>query len=321
MSRILKALSALSAALLMSIALAGAVRAQDAAPAQPEAPAATPAAPVDPDTVLAKVGDTTITQREVDLAKDAFANELANVPQAQQRSVLVDAVVNMQLLAQAAHDQGLDSSSEFDAQLAFLKLQALRNAYVDKTIVGSLTDAELQQGYQDLVVKGFKPEPQVRARHILVDTKEEAEKIIGELDKGAKFEDLAKQSKDPSGQNGGDLGFFGKGQMVPEFEQAAFALEPGQYTKEPVKSQFGWHVIKVEEKRMSAPPAFTDVEGQLRNYLLRQKFDTTLTALRDKYPVQILDPTVTPLPPTDGGAPAGDAPAGDAPAGDGGTGK
>ena len=92
----------------------------------------------------------------------------------------------------------------------------------------------------------------MHARHILVDTKEEAEKIIDDLKGGASFEELAKQSKDPSGQNGGDLGFFGEGQMVPEFEKAAFALEPGQFTQEPVQTQFGWHVIKVEEKRMSA---------------------------------------------------------------------
>ena len=162
--------------------------------------------------------------------------------------------------------------------------------------MGSRTPS-LQDGYQSLVVKAHKPVPQVRARHILVDTKEEAEKIIEELKGGADFAELAKQSKDPSGQNGGDLGFFGAGQMVPEFEKAAFALEPGQFTQEPVKSQFGWHVIKVEEKRMSEPPSFAEVEAQLRNYLMRQKFETVLAGLRDKYPVEIVDQPAAPAAP------------------------
>ncbi len=220
--------------------------------------------------------------------------------------MLIDAVVNMQLLAQAASDEKLGEGPDFDAQVAFLRLQALRNLYVEHVIMNGLTDEELQEGYQNLVVKSFKPAPQVRARHILVDTKEEAEKIIEELKGGASFEDLAKQSKDPSGQNGGDLGFFGEGQMVPEFEKAAFALEPGQFTQEPVQTQFGWHVIKVEEKRMSQPPAFADVETQLRNYLIRQKFDTVLAGLRDKYPVEIVDQAAAPAAPD---APADATPA------------
>jgi peptidyl-prolyl cis-trans isomerase C len=294
-------------ALLAVGAAVDAVRAEDAKPAPAaETPAAEPAR--DPDAVVAKVGDATVTERELQIAKDAFTTELAKVPQEQWRSVLIDAVVNMELLAHAASDEKLGEGPDFDAQVAFLRLQALRNLYVEHAIVNGITDAELQDGYQTLVVKSFKPAPQIRARHILVDTKEEAEKIIEQLKAGASFEELAKQSKDPSGQNGGDLGFFGAGQMVPEFEKAAFALEPGQFTQEPVQSQFGWHVIKVEEKRMSEPPAFADVEEQLRNYLVRQKFETVLAGLRDKYPVEIVDQPAAPAAPADA-APADAAPA------------
>ncbi len=297
MPRMLRTLAAVSAAFVVLSAASVSVRAQDATPAAPAEAAAEPAR--DPAAVVAKVGDETVTEREVVLAKDAFADELANVPQPQQRSVLVDAIVNLKLLALAANEAGLGEGPDFDARLAFLRLQALRNAYVEHTIVNGLTDEELQQGYQTLVVQPFKPAQQVHARHILVETKEEAEKIIEQLKGNASFEELAKQSKDPSGQNGGDLGFFGEGQMVPEFEKAAFALEPGQFTQEPVQTQYGWHVIKVEEKRMSEPPAFADVESQLRNYLLRQKFETVLTALRDKYPVEIVDPTAGPQAPAE----------------------
>jgi peptidyl-prolyl cis-trans isomerase C len=301
MSRVLPAVLA---ALLAVAATGEGARAQDTKPAE-AAPAAAAEPTRDPDAVVAKVGTATITERELGIAQEAFGSELANVPQAQWRSVLIDAVVNMELLALAAEEDGLGKGAAFDAQVAFLKLQALRNLYVEHAIVNGVTEEELQAGYQTLVVGEHKPAPQVRARHILVETKEEADKIIADLKGGAAFEELAKQSKDPSSQNGGDLGFFGEGQMVPEFEKAAFALEAGQLTQEPVQTQFGWHVIKVEEKRMSEPPALADIETQLRSYLIRQKFETVLASLRDKYPVEIVDQPAAPAEP----APADAAPA------------
>jgi peptidyl-prolyl cis-trans isomerase C len=282
-----KTRAAVLAAALLVAAGGLAVHAQDNQAAQP-APAAQPESARNPTDVVARVGDRAITEQDIDTARREFASELGRIPPEQQHSVLVDAIVNMQLFAMAAHDAGFDQTPEFAARLQFLQQQALRDVYVEKEIVGSLTPEELQKSYQDLVVAKFKPEEQVRARHILVDSEDEAKKIIEQLNGGAKFEDLAKQSKDPSGQNGGDLGFFGRGQMVPEFEQAAFALEPGKFTETPVKSQFGWHVIKLEEKRMSTPPTFEEVQDELKNHLLRQKFDAAMTALRDKYKVEIV---------------------------------
>ena len=322
MSRMTKSLTAVSAALLLSAAVTFAVRAQDPVPAPAvEAPAADAAAPPaepvrDPSTVVAKAGSAIITEGDVALAQEAFASELANVPEEQRRSVLVDAVINMQLMAQGAHDAGLDKGPEFDRRLEFLRLQALRNVYVEHEVVKNVPESELQEAYQTLVVSQHKPEQQVHARHSLVDTKETAQKIIEDLKGGASFEELAKQSKDPSGQNGGDLGFFGPGQMVPPFETAALALEPGQITQEPVQTEYGFHVIKVEEKRMSAPPPFDEVKEQLRNYVLRQKFEQVTTALREKYPVEIIDPTAMPPaePPAEAPASEEPAPATEAPA-------
>ena len=300
MSRMTKTMTAVSAAVLLSAAATFAVRAQDPPPAPAlEAPAADAAAaapePVrDPTTVVAKAGSATITEADVALAQEAFSNELANVPKEQWRSVLVDAVVNMQLMAQGAHDAGLDKGPEFEKRLAFLRLQALRNVFVEHEVVKTVPDSELQDAYQTLVVAQHKPEQQVHARHVLVDTKEQAEKIIADLKGGASFEELAKQSKDPSGQNGGDLGFFGPGQMVPPFELAAMALEAGEVTQEPVQTEYGFHVIKVEERRMSEPPPFDEVKDELRNYVLRQKFEQVTATLREKYPVEIIDPTAMP---------------------------
>jgi peptidyl-prolyl cis-trans isomerase C len=305
--------TAVCAAALIAAMASFAAQAQDAAqPADPAAPATaqTPAAEParNPTDVVARVGDVTITEADVALAREQFGSELGQVPPEQQRSVLIDALVNMQLLAQEARAQGLEQGPEFDRRLEFLKLQALRNAFVEKNIVGSLTPEDLQKGYETVVLAEHKPEEQIRARHILVDDKAVAEKIIADLKAGAAFEELAKQSKDPSGQNGGDLGFFGRGQMVPPFEQAAFALEPGAITEEPVESEFGWHVIKLEEKRMSQPPALEEVESELRNYLMRQKFEQVMTDLRGKYTVEIVGQPAAP-----GAAPAaGEAPAGEA---------
>jgi peptidyl-prolyl cis-trans isomerase C len=117
----------------------------------------------------------------------------------------------------------------------------------------------------DKEVAATPPEEEISARHILVETEEEAKALITELDAGKDFAELAKEkSTGPSAGQGGDLGFFTKGRMVPEFEAAAFEITPGEYGKEPVKTQFGWHVIKVEERRETAPPAFEEVADQVR---------------------------------------------------------
>jgi len=274
------------------------------AAAASEAPAAAAEPAVDPSAVVARVGEREITERQVEIARQEFGTELNQVPEAQRRGVIVDALINMELLAQAARDAGLDKGDDFEARLDFLKQQALRNAYVEREIVPTVTPEELQKGYESFVVGEFKPQEEIRARHILVDTKEQAEKIIADLKAGGSFEELAKQSKDPSGQNGGDLGFFGKGSMVPPFEEAAFALEPGKYTETPVQTEFGFHVIKVEEKRMSQPPKLEEIEGELRNFLLRRKFESVMATLRDKYPIEIVQPV-----PAGDAAPAADAPA------------
>ena len=289
----LKSRTALCTAVLILGFSTSSLRAQDTAqPAQPEAPAAAapavaPEPPRNPTDVVARVADRTITEADLTLARQEFGSELGQIPEDQQRSALIDALVNIELLARAAQDAKLDQGPEFERRLDFLRKQALRNAYVEQRIVTALTPEDLQKGYETLVLSQHKPEEQIRARHILVETKEEAQKIIEDLKSGVAFEELAKQSKDPSGQNGGDLGFFGRGQMVPPFEEAAFKLEPGSYTQEPVQSEFGWHVIRVEEKRTSEPPTLAEVESELRNFLIRQRFETVMADLRKQYNVEI----------------------------------
>ena len=240
------------------------------------------------DGVVARVGDKVITQEDYSLAEADFRQELAQVPEDRRRSILIDVLVDMELLASAAREEGLDKTDEFERRLGFLRTRALRNAFVEEKILNSITSEEIEAEYQEQI-KSFKPEQESRARHILVTKKEEAEAIIKELDSGTDFATLAKQkSTGPSGPNGGDLGYFGKGRMVPEFEQAVMALEKGAYTKEPVQTQFGWHVILLEDKRDTSPPPVSDVEDEIRQALVRKKFETVMEDLKAKTTVEIV---------------------------------
>jgi peptidyl-prolyl cis-trans isomerase C len=278
---------AAASALALSLAAgAVAVHAQDATESsQMEAAALA----VDPATVVARVGDKEITEQDVQFANEAFGNELANVPPDQTRKVTIEALINLELAAQAARDAGLDQTEKFAHRLDFLTTQALRNAFIATIIDEGVSDDAMQAGYEELVVTPFEPTEEIHARHILVENKEDAEAIIEQLQDGASFEELAKQSKDPTGENGGDLGFFSSGQMVKPFEEAAFALEPGEITEEPVETEFGWHVIKLEEKRMSEPPSLSDVEPQLRDFLMRRKLEDKLAELRAQMDVEIIE--------------------------------
>ena len=154
---------------------------------------------------------------------------------------------------------------------------------VDKDVADKITDAEVRARY-DKQIAETPPVNEVQARHILVKTEEEAHAIIKQLDGGADFEKLANEHTiDPSGKtSGGDLGYFTAGQMVPEFEKAAMALDIGKYTEEPVKTDFGWHVIKLEDKRVQQPPAFEQVKAQIKELVLREKYFALVNELRAK---------------------------------------
>ena len=175
--------------------------------------------------------------------------------------------------------------------MAFLESRALHSELIDKDVGAKITDQEVRARY-DKQLADTPPVNEVKARHILVKSKEEADAIVKELDGGAGFEKLANEhTTDPSGKTtGGDLGYFAPGQMVPEFEKAAFALNVGQYTKEPVQSQFGWHIIKVEDKRAQQPPAFDTIKDEIRNLVFREKYFAMVGDLRKAAKVDVTDP-------------------------------
>lgn len=288
MTRTRKVLIQLATGLLLSTAATGAY-AQDAA-AKTEA--AKPAEKADPTKVLATVNGVKLTQGEVDQASSDLDPQFSRLPDDQRRLAALAALVDIKVLAAAAKTDKLDESADFKQRIEFLKDRALHNEYFQTAIVDKISDAEVRGRY-DKEIAAMPAKNEVRARHILVKTEDEAKAIIKKLEGGAKFEDLAKESStDGSAAQGGDLGYFGEGMMVPEFEKAAFALEVGGYTKEPVKSQFGYHIIKLEDKRQQQPPAFDEVKEQVRSILIREKYIEMVKKLRDGSKIIYEDETV-----------------------------
>jgi peptidyl-prolyl cis-trans isomerase C len=241
-----------------------------------------------PDEVVARVDGTPITRGQLDLAEDELGPDLAQLPSETRNEVVLQYVVELTLLAEAAREAGLEDTDQYKRLSRYYELRALRDVFFQQEIRANVTDEAAQQLYDERIGSA-EPEAEVRARHILVETEDEAKAIIEQLNDGADFAELAQQeSTGPSAANGGDLGFFSKEQMVTPFAEAAFAMETGEIS-EPVKTRFGWHVIKVEEKRDREPPKFADIKEQLKSSLIRQQLQTRMTELRDAANVEVLD--------------------------------
>ncbi len=194
------------------------------------------------------------------------------MPEEQKRAAALSAVIDVKLLSKTAEKEGLQDDAAFKQRLAYLTERELHNAFFKKHVVDAITKEEVKARY-DKEIAAVPVQEEIKARHILVKTEEEAKEIIKELDAGKSFVELAKaKSSDPNKDDGGDLGYFTKGRMVPEFDAVAFTLEKGAYTKTPVKTQFGFHVILVEDKRPQAPPALEQVEPQVRQLVMRDKY-------------------------------------------------
>jgi peptidyl-prolyl cis-trans isomerase C len=274
----------LAAALIVGLSLALApfgAAAQDAT-----------ASAVAPETVVATVGEDSITEADLSFAAEDLAQELANIPEADRKAFLVTVLIDMKVMAQAARKEQMDQTDVFKRRLQYLEERALRRAYFAEKISTSVTPEAVQAAY-DAYVSTFVATEEVHAAHILVSTEEDAKAIKAEIDAGADFATLAStKSIDPSAaQNGGDLGFFSKGMMVKPFEDAAFALTDGQVS-EPVQSDFGWHVIKLIERRQSAPPTMEQIGSQLQQQVLFKSFDDAVAALKTGVAISIPDPAL-----------------------------
>lgn len=241
------------------------------------------------DPVLAKVNGVEIRQSDVALAEEEAGGQLPAMAPDAKRDYLVAFLSDMIVVAQAAEKEKMADTPQFKRRLAFNRNRLLMDEMLQKEGKVALTDAALRKVY-DEAVKQMGDEQEVRARHILVETEDQAKEIVAELKKGANFEELAKtKSKDPAAAaQGGDLGYFTKEQMVPEFADAAFKMEKGQVS-DPVKSQFGWHIIRVEDKRKKPAPEFDAVKSQLEAYVTRKAQADLVTKLRDSAKIERLD--------------------------------
>lgn len=276
------------AAIGLSALMLAPLAAQETEPAQAPATQAAPA--VDPTAVVATVNGQPITEADLALAGNELSQQFSRLPEAQRRAAALSAAIEIKIVAAKAIADGVDKDPDFQRRAAFLQERALHGEMVEKQIVEKISDEEVRARY-DQEVAARPPVNEVHARHILVKEKAEAEAIIKELDEGADFEKLANEhTTDPSGKSsGGDLGYFGPGRMVPEFENAAMALEPGSYTKEPVQTQFGWHIIKVDDKRPQQPPPFEQVKEQARAAIIRDRYFAMVKEARAAAKVEIPD--------------------------------
>jgi len=254
--------------------------------------AAAPLTAIAEDKVVATIDGKPITEGDLAVAESEIGSDMGTMPADQKRTSLLEFLIDNQLFAEAAETEKLNEGPDFQTRLNYLKRRALRELYFDKVIKASVSDADARKVY-DEQVKLLKPEEEVSARHILVDTEAEAKALKEKIDKGADFAQLAKEnSKDPgSKDDGGNLGYFGHGQMVPQFEEVVFKLKKGEVS-DPVKTQFGWHLVKLEDRRVKQPPAFEIVKDRIIQSMLLKKAQQTAVALRTKARIDIVDPQI-----------------------------
>ncbi|WP_336485801.1 peptidylprolyl isomerase [Methylobacterium nigriterrae] len=285
-----------ASALALMLALPAGAWAQGPA-TPPGNPAA--AAPAAPETVVAKVNGAPITQGDLTVAAEDPALSLPGVDDAQKQKLLVDYMIDLKVGAQAAEAAKIADTPDFKRKLAYFRDKLLLDEYLEREARKAATP-EAAKALYDQTVKAMKPEEEVHARHILVDNEAEAKKIAERIKGGEDFAKVAAEvSKDPGSKTeGGDLGWFSKERMVAPFAEAAFRLPVGQVS-DPVKTQFGWHVIKVEDKRVKPIPSFDEMKEQVDQYLTRKAQQDLILKLREGAKVERTDaaPPVAPPPP------------------------
>ena len=280
-----RALAVIGCAMLLSAPIAPVSRAQESDP------------------VVARVNGVDIHESDVAFAEEEIGGNMPSIPPEQKRDYLINYLVDVVVLSQAAEKQKLDDRPDVKHRLAFDRNRLLMEMLLQDAGKAALSDAAEHQVYDD-AVKQVKNEEEVHARHILVPTEDEAKAILAQLKGGADFATLAKEkSKDPGAADGGDLGYFTKEQMVPEFAEVAFKLDKGQLS-DPVKTQFGWHIIKVEDKRIKPTPTFEQVKPQIENYVAHRAQAEMVENLRKAATVERLDKPAAAEPRLNPAAPA-----------------
>lgn len=264
------------------------------------------------DAVVAVVNGKEIKRSDVVTLQQSMP-QLRQVPLEMVYDQILEHLINSQLLVAEARKAKVQDDPKVKERLQQMENQLLQQAYLQQKVEPQLTEEALKKRYDEMV-KNAPAKEEVHARHILLASEDEAKKAIADIQGGKGFEEVAKEkSTGPSAETGGDLGYFSKDEMVPEFAEAAFAMKPGDISKEPVKTQFGWHVIKVEDRRTGEPPAYDEVKEELKEQVGDELIQKVVQDLRAKADVKVIKPEpaaaapAQPAPATDKAAPAGAA--------------
>lgn len=263
---------------LFSVAAALALLASSAAGAQ--------------DAQVAKVNGRVITEGDMKLAEAEIGSDLGTLPDATRRRVLLEFLIENQLFADAAETQKLTAGAGYDERTQYWRRRSLRDLYFDRSVRAAINDVDARRFYETQI-GAAKAEEEVRARHILVESEEKARDLFEKIAHGSDFATLARQySKDPGSKDqGGELGFFGRGQMVPQFEEVVFKLKRGEVS-EPFETNLGWHLVKVDERRQRSAPAFEAVKDRVVAAMIHQKAQQIAADLRGKAQIEYIDPEI-----------------------------
>ena len=237
---------------------------------------------------VATVDGIAITYNDVSLVEDELMAVYGQLPEEQRFQTLVGYMVNRILASEAAKKAGLENDADVAKIKAFMDRKALQDVYIAKMLMERVREEDVTT-YYDKEIKNGPVEEEVRARHILLDNRDAADAVVADLENGADFAALAKErSKGPSGPSGGDLGYFSKQSMVPAFSDAAFKLAAGE-TSPPVQTQFGWHVIRVEDRRNRPVPPLDQVRDQIYQLLISEAQRDIYDEMRAKASVDLVD--------------------------------
>ncbi|MEA3244495.1 MAG: peptidylprolyl isomerase [Pseudomonadota bacterium] len=273
--------------LTLALGLGGLLAGCDQVPlnAADQSPASTATAVNDTSPVLATVNGSPITEGVVELYEQQLSARRPGNPAGQDRRAILEEVINLELARQGGEKEGLDKDTTVQLQIDQQRRAVIATAAIQHELEANpVSDEELKKIYQEQAPSG----DEYKARHILVKEEDEAKTLIVELDNGADFSELAKQhSTGPSGKSGGELGWFSPKQMVAPFSEAVAGMEKGTYTKQPVKTQFGWHIIILDDTREASPPPFEQLKPQLQAFVQKQRVQAYITRLRESATIEI----------------------------------
>ena len=251
--------------------------------------------------VVARVNGKDITAAELRVAEQMYAQQLGDMPEDAKRSVLVNALIEMRLIADAARADNVTEQEGYKLQMAFFGDQTLRALFLEAKIAAAVTDSTVKAAFDEQVAQ-MPPVLEMQVRHILLRSESDARDVIEQLKSGRPFADLAKErsADEASKPLGGDLGYIAEGQTLPEIEQAARQLQPGMFTQTPVPSAFGFHVVLLEATRNRPAPPFETVAAQIRRSLEEAEQQRIVGQLRAAAQVEKLVPDVAPPASEDG---------------------